>query len=36
VFGHAFAAKIAPALRTARNRFPQQMIEAALMQQIFH
>jgi hypothetical protein len=32
MLGHAFAAEIALALWTARDRLPQQMIEAALMQ----
>jgi hypothetical protein len=36
VFGHAFATEIAPALRTAGNCLPQHMVEASLMQQVFH
>jgi hypothetical protein len=36
MFGDAFATKIALALRAAGNRFAQHMIEASLMQQIFH
>jgi hypothetical protein len=36
MFGHTFATKIATALRATGNRFPQPMVETALMQQIFH
>jgi hypothetical protein len=36
VFGHAFAAEIAPTLRAAGDCFPQHMIAASLMKQVFH